>query len=218
MRAILFDLDDTLLDDRGATTGALDAFLTTHGFERAGREAQHASWRSISARHWLRYESGEVTFLEQRRCRVREFLGRALSDDQADQAFSCYASAYESSWKLLPGVPELLVKTRNIPKVIVTNGEREQQLRKVSATGLADHIVGVVAPADCGYWKPHPKIFLAATDLVGARVSECAMVGDDEIRDLVPSRQLGMRCFHVSQVNALLELIGASRGPTSLLP
>lgn len=207
MRAILFDLDDTLLDDRGATMRALDVFLTTHGFGRAGREAHLASWRSISARHWLRYESGEVTFLEQRRCRVREFLGRTLSDDQADQAFGCYASAYERSWKLLPGVSEFLVKTRNIPKVIVTNGEREQQLRKVSATGLADHIVGVVTPADCGYWKPHPKIFLAAADLVEVPVSECTMVGDDEIRDLVPSKQLGMRCFHVSEMGTLLDLI-----------
>ena len=98
VRALLLDLDDTLLDDRNSTRTALEAFLTAHHL-LAGRSRGDvlASWRSIAARHWPRYEAGEVTFVEQRRCRVREFLDRPLTDDEADEAFVPYRDAYEKS-------------------------------------------------------------------------------------------------------------------------
>jgi putative hydrolase of the HAD superfamily len=202
MRGILLDLDDTLIDDRSSTRAALEAFLVAHRFGDARREELLAKWRTIAMRHWLRYEAGEVSFLEQRRCRVRDFLGRKLSDAEADAAFLPYASAYERSWTLLPGVAEFLARTRQIPKVIVTNGDREQQLRKVRATKLSDHVIGVVTPSDCGHWKPHPNIFLAGLALLGASAAECVMVGDDEVRDIEPAKKLGMRCFIVETGHA----------------
>jgi putative hydrolase of the HAD superfamily len=199
MRGILLDLDDTLIDDRSSTHAALEAFLIAHQLDTAGREEVLVTWRAIAARHWQRYEAGEVSFLEQRRCRVRDFLGRQLTDEEADEAFSPYASEYERSWKLLPGVAEFLERTRHIPKVIITNGERDQQLRKVRATGLSKHVAGVVTPSDCGHWKPHPSIFLAGLAMLGAMAAECLMVGDDEVRDIEPARKLGMRCFIVER-------------------
>jgi FMN phosphatase YigB (HAD superfamily) len=124
MRGILLDLDDTLIDDRASTRSALEAFMVAHRIER--REEQSASWREIAARHWLRYEAGEVGFLEQRRCRVRDFLGRNLSDEEADEAFLPYANAYERSWRLFPWVAGFLEKTRDIPKVIITESATSQ--------------------------------------------------------------------------------------------
>lgn len=137
--------------------------------------------------------------MEQRRCRVRDFLGRQLTDEEADEAFLPYAKAYERSWKLLPAAEEFLERTRHIPKVIITNGERGQQLNKVRVTGLSEHVIGVVTPSDCGHWKPHPKIFLAALTMLGATGAECLMVGDDLVRDIEPARKLGMRCFIVEK-------------------
>jgi putative hydrolase of the HAD superfamily len=197
MRGILLDLDDTLIDDRSSTRVALKAFLVAHQLDEASREELLVTWHTIAARHWPRYEAGEISFLEQRRCRVRDFLGRQLSDEEADQAFLPYASAYVGSWKLLPGVMEFLDRTRDIPKVIITNGDRDQQLHKVRATGLAEHVVGVVTPSDCGHWKPHPNIFRAGLTMLGVPAAECLMVGDDEVRDIEPARRLGMRCFVV---------------------
>jgi putative hydrolase of the HAD superfamily len=197
MRALLLDLDGTLIDERGASEAAFEALLAAH---RPGLpEDRHAlaSWRAVSARHWMRYELGEVSFLEQRRCRVREFLGQELSDEEADQAYLPYANAYERSWRLLPGALAFLDRTRQIPKVIITNGDRMQQMRKVRATGLAEYVMGIVTPSDCGHWKPHPGIFLAGLALLGVDPSECLMIGDDEARDIEPAKQLGMQHFHV---------------------
>lgn len=199
MRAILLDLDDTLLDDRSATQSALDAFMTFHAGALPGvsRDDMLGLWRSIAARHWLRYESGEITFVEQRRHRVREFLQQPLTDEEADEAYRPYGDIYACSWRLLPGVAEFFDAMRHVPKVVVTNGEREQQLRKLRATGLSEHVVGVVTPADCGHWKPHPTIFLMALRLLGFEPGECLMIGDDPVRDIEPAKRLGMRCLLV---------------------
>lgn len=197
VKGILLDLDNTLIDDRSSMCAALEAFLVAHRLDTANRDQLLASWHSIAARHWIRYEAGEISFVEQRRCRVREFLGRALSDAQADEAFLPYARTYEQSWKLLPGVSDFLDQTRHIPKVIITNGERHQQLRKVLVTGLASHILGIVTPADCGHWKPHPNIFRRGLAMLRASASECLMIGDDASRDIEPARRLGIHCFLV---------------------
>lgn len=198
-KALLLDLDGTLLDDRAATRAGLEAFLTFHARTDTGfsRDEQLSLWRSISARHWQCYETGEITFAEQRRRRVREFLGRPLSDEEADEAFEPYRDSYERSWRLLPGVAEFLVRTKHIPKAIVTNGDREQQLRKAKRIGLHEHVVGVVTPSDCGHWKPHPSIFLAAASMLRVSPNDCLMIGDDPIRDIEPAKALGMDCLLV---------------------
>lgn len=231
MKALLLDLDDTLLDDRTAIRIALDAFLAFHGIgvgDASGEPDSHSPplsiersitagrrkgrgvratgesiddvlnrWRAISRRHWLRFESGRVSFQEQRRDRVREFLGRSMNDAEADEAFTPFVDAYENSCRLLPGVDEFLAATLHVPKVIVTNGEREQQNRKVDLTGLREHVMGVITPSDCGYWKPHAGIFLAAVTMLDVLPADCIMIGDDRIRDIEPAVELGMGSFLV---------------------
>lgn len=197
MRGILLDLDDTLVDDRSAMRAGVEALLAAHHPGQANREEHQAAWRASAERYWQRYEAGEISYLDQRRGRIRDFLGRSLDDAQADEALLPYVNAYESAWKLLPGVTEFLARTRHIPKVIVTNGEKAQQLRKVCATGLSEYVVGVVTPADCGQWKPHPAMFLAGLALLGVPAADCLMVGDSGEKDIEPARKLGMRAFHV---------------------
>jgi putative hydrolase of the HAD superfamily len=200
MRAILLDLDDTLLDDRGATVKGFAHFFSVCRQKCAYSDDEEAlaAWRSVAARHWLRYEQGELSFQEQRRWRIRDFLGDArLSDADADAAFHLYQQVYEESCQLLPGVSEFLACTRSLPKVIITNGDRETQLRKIEAAGLSAHVGGVITPADCGYWKPSIGIFRAAIELLNVKPEECLMIGDDLRRDIEPAAALGMRRFHV---------------------
>jgi len=201
VRPILIDLDDTLLDDHRSTAVAFGAFAESHRALLGDREvpALLVEWRGVFRKHWVRHERGEVSFQEQRRARVREFLGKNLTDDEADRALLPYLKAYEASWQLLPGVREFLERSAHIPKVILTNGARQQQLRKVTAMGLLSHVVAVLTPEDSGYWKPHHGMFLAGARCVGASPSTCIMVGDDPVRDIAPARELGMACFEVKR-------------------
>lgn len=163
MKAMLIDLDDTLLNDRSALETAFSAFFDAHRARLDGETHGNAllRWQTLSSHYWQQYERGEITFAQQRRRRVADFLRTPLSDGAADAAFEPYLQDYEAAWALFPGVAEFLAQTAEIPKAIITNGEREQQLRKIDACGLSKHVVGVLTPTQCGYWKPAPEIFHA---------------------------------------------------------
>jgi putative hydrolase of the HAD superfamily len=201
MRAILLDLDDTLVDDHHATACGFRAFVAAHRDRLHGERerALLARWRAVQQDVWVRHERGELSFLEQRRLRVRAFLGEELSDATVDDAFLPYLHAYAQAWRLLPGVRRFLKRSAAIPKVILTNGHREQQLRKVAATGLLPHVVAVVTPQDCGSWKPQPEMFLHGARLLNVAPGECFMFGDDPVRDIEPGLRLGMACFRVER-------------------
>jgi putative hydrolase of the HAD superfamily len=196
MQAILLDLDDTLVDDRTATSRAFAALLSANPALAARMNEQQAleRWLALSSKHWLQYERGLLSFQEQRRERMREFLSTPFNDIEADLAFEPYRSAYEASWTLVPECTEFMRRTAHLPKVVITNGERSQQERKCTATGLRSQLLGLVTPTDCGHWKPHPQIFLAALSLLKVDPSRCLMIGDNSHYDIEPAAKLGMIC------------------------
>ena len=203
MRHLLIDLDDTLVDDRAATASAFSAFLQAHAGIVGDRDPSGLleNWRALANHHWGRFEKGEVDFLGQRRERIRDFLQVALSDADADRAFEPYWSTYESSYSLFADVPAFLARTRHVRKVIVTNGERPQQMRKLETTGLLAHMEAVVTPTDCGHWKPHAGIFDAAFRALDVAPTSCMMIGDSLENDIAPAKALGMAYFHVDRAN-----------------
>lgn len=211
MDALLLDLDDTLVDDSAAIRRAFTAFLEAHRALLAGEEEDAAlsRWWSVSGAHWRRFERGEVSFVDQRRARVRDFLRAEFSDLEADSAFEPYRLTYEDAWAQVPGCADFLGRTAHFPKVIVTNGEREQQLRKIEKCGISGHIVAVMTPMDCGHWKPSHGIFLAALAHLKVEPNRCLMIGDDLERDIRPATELGMKSFHVERGNPSRTLIHA---------
>lgn len=227
LRALLLDLDDTLIDEAAASRVALLALVAALGNTYGGTAGADpevldantpsatlfARWRAVSARHWRRYEQGELDFQGQRRCRVRDFIGLPLSDGEADGAYGHYYAAYRDAWALVPGVAAFLAASSHLPKLILTNGDRTQQREKVRRTGLETHVQATLTPADCGHWKPHPGMFLAALAQLsprGIRPEECLMVGDDPLRDIAPAAALGLQTLQVqpgAQGAALLALL-----------
>lgn len=209
VRAILLDLDGTLLDDRAATAGGFRALFQAYAdaIPQSDEAAALVRWRELVDEYWPRFESGELSFDEQRRQRVQSLFGRQLSDAETDRAVRVYVAGYEAYWRPLPGVVAFLERARHIPKAIVTNGERKSQLRKIAALGVSEHVAGIVTPGDCGHWKPSPEIFRAAFELLSVSANECLMIGDDPVRDIEPAARLGMRSVHVPP-GASLEAFG----------
>lgn len=200
MKALLLDLDDTLVDERHAVRQAFSALLDMHRafLPDLPEEALLASWREITLRHWLRYERGEISFQDQRRDRLREFLDRPFTDAEADAAVAIYPATYLSSMRLFAEVPDFLARTGGMPRIVVTNGETELQRRKLELTGLSGHVTAMVTPMECHSWKPDPGIFLAAAARLGVEAGQCAMIGDNEAMDIRPARDLGMAAFRVA--------------------
>lgn len=214
IKALLLDLDGTLLDDEVALAAASATFYDVHRerLSDASFDAFLRRWRELSGRHWKRFMAGELDFAGQRRERVREVLRAELSDAEADAVFAPHDEAYQKAWCCYADVTAFLAATRSLKKIAVTNGDREQQRSKMAATGLLAHVSELVTPADARAWKPDPAIFSHALQRLGVTPAEAAMVGDDYEKDIAPAAKLGLRTVWIkrttggglSEVKALL--------------
>ncbi len=200
--ALLLDLDDTLLDDRGAMSAAVLAFRAKHDLiPEVPDEVLASRWDESGRSLWRRLASNDVTFEEQRRIRLRTVFGLQLTNDEADDLFKDYLSLYEQHWSVLPGALEFIAASSHLPRVVVTNGRRRQAQRKLDKCGLAAHFTGLITPDDCGARKPDPAIFLYALNLLRVRAEEAMMIGDNLESDIEPARELGMKVFYVNHLD-----------------
>lgn len=195
LKVVLFDLDDTLVDQESAARTALLDWVIELGLDLEDQDELLAAWLAVSEEAYARYSRREITFAEQRRHRVREFLGADASDEEADELFSGYLTRYERAWRAFDdAVPALRrVRDAGLVTALLTNGDGAHQRRKLDRTGLAAHLDVVVASGDLPAGKPDPRAFAAACEILGVAPDSVLMVGNDVVKDYQGSLDAGLR-------------------------
>lgn len=186
LRAVVFDLDDTLVDHTSAARTASVEWGRANGL--AGSDEQLArTWSAIATPHYRAYQLRELTFDGQRRARVREFLPHLdLADDEAaDKAFRGYSEVYHASWTSFPdAVPALRrVREAGLLAAVLTNGEHAHQRLKLERVGLVDEVDQVFTSDEFALGKPDPAAFLGTCSRLGVEPGEALMVGDSVVAD-----------------------------------
>jgi putative hydrolase of the HAD superfamily len=188
LRAVLFDLDGTLMNHEAARTAGLHAHLSgwLPGLEVDEASRLDEEWQRLEAVHYDEYTRGECTFAEQRRRRVqgmRAALGREPAGElTADAWFGSYLRHYRAAWSAFDDVPPTLAAlTAAHPSLalgVVTNGEGEPQRAKLAAIGLSERFRLVVASGEEDVAKPDARIFELACERLGVERERTAHVGD----------------------------------------
>lgn len=182
IRAVLWDIDDTIFDYSGADRAGMRAHLEQEGLPDGYGDAEQAldAWRAITDTHWARFAAGETDFLGQRRDRVREFVSRALEDEQADDWFARHAAHYEAAWSLFPDVlPVLDLLAGRFRHAVLSNSSIHNQDRKLRSLGVRDRFEAVVCAVELGVSKPEAGAFHAACEALALEPGEVAYVGDE---------------------------------------
>ncbi len=181
--AVLFDLDDTLLD----YTAARDAGFATWIAERdpARSPDDLAEWQVLEDRHFRRYSAGEISFGEQRRARLRAFwphLGVA-PEAELDEMYQTYVVHMEAAWSAVPHAAEVVrALAARMPVGVLTNGHHAMQARKLRLLGLEG--VALFASSELVAPKPDARAYEAACTGLGVPTTRTVMVGDDIINDV----------------------------------
>ncbi|MFI8105115.1 HAD family hydrolase [Streptomyces sp. NPDC086023] len=196
VRAVLWDIDDTLFDYTGSDRSGLAGHLEAEGLSAAyGSAAQAlALWREITERQWARFEAGAVDFQGQRRDRVREFLREpVLGDAAADAWFDRYVAHYRAAWALFPdALPALDALAASHRHGVLSNSSYANQDPKLRALGLRDRFEVLVCAAELGLAKPDAGSFRAACEALGLPPGEVAYVGDRLDVDAEGARDAGL--------------------------
>lgn len=99
-------------------------------------------------------------------------------------------------YTMRPEVPITLeeLKARGIRLGIVSNIISRTVVQTfLDNYGIADYFEYTMTSADCGHRKPAPMIFDLALDEMALKPSQCAYVGDTVSRDVIGTRNSGIR-------------------------
>jgi HAD superfamily hydrolase (TIGR01509 family) len=179
MRALIFDLDGTLVDT---------VYAHVFAWQRALVELRSPvdGWR-IHCRIGM---SGGLFA----RAVARE-IGRRLSDAEADALQRRHGEIFREllpDRRPLPGAIPLLEALRRDGVVhgIATSGRRPEIDRSLEALEIPPGTV-VVDRGDVARAKPEPDLFLACQERLGVSPVDCYVVGD-AVWDLLAARRAGM--------------------------
>lgn len=168
-RALVFDLDGTLVDSVPDIADALGDLMERHGLARHGREAVT---RMIG--------HGVANLV----ARAFAAHARTMEGERLDAVVAEYLGLYEPRatrlTRLFPGVAETVAAfaKAGVPMAVCTNKPTDVSREMVAHYGLADHIPVVVGGDFGPPRKPAPDTLLKTLDLLGAPAHLSVMVGD----------------------------------------
>jgi putative hydrolase of the HAD superfamily len=198
VRAVLFDLDDTLFDHRGCSQDALhaarDCHVSLRAMPLADLERLHSTFlEQLHGDVML----GKVPLEDARHERFRRLLaaaGATPSEAVVSLTAAAYRDRYREVRRAVPGAVPLLAALAGRVRVgVVSNNLFDEQLDKLKLCGLEPFVHALIVSERVGVSKPDPAIFTAALEAVGCRANEAVMVGDSWIADIAGARAAGIR-------------------------
>lgn len=203
VRAVILDLDDTLFDHTGSVIAALRRWLPALGI--APTDDLVAAWFAAEARHYPAWLAGSISYQEQRRQRLREFLPLIRyapgTDGELDELFSGYLNCYRSSWVPFDDVDAALtaINEAGLRTAILTNGSTDQQNAKVEAIGLRGRVGPIFTAEQLGIAKPNPSTYLNVCTELMLHPDSVLHIGDQYEIDVVAARAAGLRAVHLDR-------------------
>ena len=179
VRAVLFDLDGTLVDSAPDLAGAADKMRTDRGLPPY-LPARYRPMVGAGARGMLGIAFGMQP----------EHVDFAA---MKEEFFVNYERRLTQETYAFDGVPELLSElvARQLPWGVVTNKSERFAIPLTRAMPLFATAGTVVGGDSTPHAKPHPEPLLEAARRLGLEPERCVYVGDDE-RDILAGRAAGM--------------------------
>lgn len=202
---VFFDVDGTLLDHQSAADQAVGELRAVYddALGLLGAQEMRSVWERLQERWFAEYLDRRLSFVEQRRARVRGLWrhagAAAPTDQQCDGAFATYLAAYEDAWRLFLDVTDCLARLGDVRLGVVTNGDLDQQQQKLTWLGLRGCFDPVATSSEVGASKPDRDIFVAAARLAGTPVERCVYVGDRMETDANAAAAAGMAAIWLNR-------------------
>lgn len=186
IRAVLFDLDGTLLDRRQS----LEQFI----HDQYNRFLSHL--RSIEKSEYcsrfLALDNNGYTWKD--KVYATLLYEYNITTLTPEQLLHDYITNFQHHCIPFQNMHELLQRLtqQNMKIGIITNGFTDFQMNNLRALNIHTYTNTILVSEAEGIKKPHPEIFERALQKLDVKASECLYVGDHPENDLLGSERVGI--------------------------
>jgi HAD superfamily hydrolase (TIGR01549 family) len=186
IRAIFFDIDDTLCDRTSVKTKALRRAWNVL-VENRGEECDFDRFYSA-------YEVRTGSYLPRLKTFEMVLDDINLKDEGlAGGLEAAYSETIRADLRLFDGVRDVLSTLKRSFKLgVISNAPSDSQREKIRILDLAPYFSSVTISGEVGVQKPDERIFRIAMDSLGETAETSAYVGDSPELDVSGAKMAGM--------------------------
>jgi putative hydrolase of the HAD superfamily len=194
-KAVLFDLDNTLVHRRRSIDAYADVFVRHY--------ASHLNIDdpALVAELIASQDNGGYLPADSPHPNIRTAVASGLSEllhwrhpvNEAELA-AHWVEHFPARTVEMPGAHTLIkaLLERRITIAIISNGTQRSRERTLACLPFAQHVTLLVSSEAAGWRKPDPGIFLHAAQALGVEPGQCIYVGDHPINDVRGAASAGM--------------------------
>ena len=192
IRAVFFDLDNTLLDFDRAEAAALARALGEAGVTVT--EAVTERYHRINREQWELLEEGVLTMEQVMITRFDRLFGELGISGSSRTVNERYEGYLAQGHFFMPGAEETLqALAPRYPLYLASNGSARVQYSRIASAGIGGYFRRIFLSQEVGYQKPRREFFDACFAAVPSLLpSETLMVGDSLTSDIRGGRDAGM--------------------------
>ena len=205
LRAVLFDLDDTLYRERDfvdqsfrSVAKVMAGYLSAKGKSGRGQGFPGESEEELF---------GQMIELMEQEGRG-EIFNRLCERYDVDIPVQELVKIYRETkpvLELYPDGEELLgwLEDREIKTGLITDGNAAVQRNKIEALGLDRRLNVVLASYDLGLRKPDKGVYVYCLEKLECRPEEAVYIGDNPLKDFIGAKKLGMKTVRIIRPEGL---------------
>jgi beta-phosphoglucomutase len=193
-RGVIFDMDGVLVDSG---------------------PAHRESWEKVAGElhRTITKEQFDATFGRPSRDIIRALFGDLSAEEVKaidDRKESLYRSIVERAMPIMPGAIELVraLHDAGFLLAIGSSGPPENIALVIRALGIGPAISAIVNGFDVSHGKPHPEVFLRATEKLGLPPARCVVI-EDAPSGIEAAHRGGMKVVALASSHPRTELAAA---------
>jgi putative hydrolase of the HAD superfamily len=189
IKAVIFDIDNTLTDFMKMKLAAVDAAV--EGMMDAGLPGMKAELvKEVMDVYWKEGIEDQRIFDKILKAKLGRIDFKILAG-----GILAYRRSKNGTMTLYPRVNQTLLELikLGIKRTVISDAPKMEVWLRIVSLGLHHYFDDIITSEDFGVKKPDPKPYRRALEVLGTKAEETLMVGDWPDRDIKGAKGVGMQ-------------------------
>ena len=204
MKALLIDIDGTLLDYRQSEALGISAIMEHYGVTPTPELAAH--YHDVNQSFWEKYEKGEITRAQINEGRYPAFFGELGVEVDPEVCEEIYQNFVNNRLVPVEGAEDMLrYLSGKYLLYAASNGYSDKQRERLRKAGMISYFTDIFISQETGSQKPQKEFFdyCFARMPAGLKRDEVMIIGDGLTSDMRGGNNAGI---HTCWLNAFGEV------------